>query len=55
MADAVETLGQDMQQEATNELRRVERHGCVATRPLDPVILDFEGDAVELEMATRWV
>ena len=46
VADAVEALGEDMQQEATDKLRHLERHGCVATRSLDPVVLDLEGDAV---------
>src|SRR5262245_39144082 len=40
VADAMETLGQDVQEEATDELRHLQRHSGVATQSLDPVILD---------------
>ena len=46
MADAVESLWQDMQQETANELRHLDGHGGVTTWPLDPIIFDLEGDAV---------
>ena len=45
MADGVEALGQDVKQEASDELARIEHHGLIAARSLDPVILDLEGDA----------
>src|SRR5574342_444058 len=45
VADAVEALGQDVEEEAADELVRAQRHGGVAARPLDPVVLDLEGDA----------
>src|SRR5262245_8933925 len=45
VADAVEALGQDVDEEAADELMRAERHGGVAAWPLDPVVLDLEGDA----------
>ena len=42
MADAVEALGQHMQEEPAHELARLERHGLVAARPRDPVVLERE-------------
>src|SRR5262245_57341594 len=45
VANAMEALRQDMQQEAANELGRRQRHGGVAAWPFDPVVLDLEGDA----------
>ena len=45
VADAVEALRQDVEQEAADELGRGERHGGVAAWPFDPVVLDLEGDA----------
>ena len=45
VADAMQALGQHMDQEAPDELMRGQRHGLVAAGPLDPVILPFEGDA----------
>ena len=41
VADAMEALGQDMQQEAANELAGRERHCGVAAWALDPVILSL--------------
>ena len=38
-------FGQDVQQEAADELGRRERHGRVAAWSLDPVVLDPEGHA----------
>src|SRR6516225_11640058 len=46
MADAVEALWEHMQQEAPDELVRSERHDLVPLRPLDPVVLVFERDAI---------
>ena len=45
MADAVEAFGQDVGQEPADELACLKRHGLEAARPLDPVVLVFEGDA----------
>ena len=45
MADAVEAVGQDVDQEAADELVGGERHKLVASVALGPVILPFEGDA----------
>ena len=39
-------LGQDVHQEAPDELVGRQRHRLVAARPFDPVILPLEGDAV---------
>jgi len=46
VADAVEALGQDVEQEAADELVRRERHGLVAIAPFEPIVLPCEGDAV---------
>ena len=46
VADAVEALRQHVDQEAADELVGGERHRLVAARPLDPIVLVFEGDAV---------
>jgi hypothetical protein len=43
--DAVEAPGQHVHQEASDELVGRQRHGLIAARPLDPVILPPEGDA----------
>ena len=45
MADAVQPLWQDMDQEAADELVGIERHGLVAAGTFDPVVLDLESDA----------
>ena len=62
VTDAMQALGQHMDQEAADELMCGQRHGLVAVGPLDPVILPLEGDAGLvseisrlLAMATRWV
>src|SRR6516164_436240 len=49
VADAVETLGEDVAEEAADELADVERHGRVAAGSLDPIVLDLEGDALLVE------
>jgi len=46
VADAVLALGKHVDEEAADELVRLQRHGLVAAGPLDPVVLDPEGDAV---------
>src|SRR5215471_196022 len=45
IADAVETRGQDMHQETTDELISCERHDSVTLGTFDPVVLPFEADA----------
>ena len=62
VADAVEAVGQHVDQEAADELAGGERHHLVALAALGAIVLPFEGDAVvveaisrRLEMATRWV
>jgi hypothetical protein len=49
MADAVETVGQDMQQKAPDELEDVQRHGPVADCAVLAVVLDLEGRARAVE------
>lgn len=49
MADAVETTGQHVQQEAAHELIGAERHGLVAGTAFGPVILVPERDALLIE------
>ena len=49
VADAVETLGEDVAEEAADELADVERHGRVAAGSLDPIVLDLERDASLVE------
>ncbi len=46
VTDAVLALGQHVDEEAPDELMGRERHGLVAAGPVDPVVLDPEGDAV---------
>src|SRR5271166_3167145 len=41
VADAVEALGQDVDEETADELSDVERHGGVAAGSVDPVVLDL--------------
>jgi hypothetical protein len=48
VADAVLAFGKHVDQEAANELVGRERHGLVAAGPVDPVVLDPEGDAVRV-------
>ena len=45
VTDAMQALGQHMDQEAPDELMRGQRHGLVPAGPLDPIILPLEGDA----------
>ena len=42
----MEALGQDVDEEAADELADVERHRGVAAGPVDAVVLDLEGDAL---------
>ena len=49
VSDAVETVGQDVDQEAADELVGVERHELVAGVALGPVILPFESHALAVE------
>jgi hypothetical protein len=61
VADAMEPVRQDMDQETADELRAIERHRLLAVAV--PVILPAEADLAVvsmdssrlLEMATRWV
>ena len=47
--DAVETVGQDVDQKAADELVGIEPHKLVASVELGPVILPFESDALAVE------
>ena len=49
VTDAVEPVGQYMDQKAADELVGVERHELVASVRLGPVILPFEGHALAVE------
>ncbi len=49
VTDAVETVGQDVDQEAADELVGVERHQLVAGIGLGAVILPFESHAFAVE------
>ena len=49
MADAVEALGQDVEQEAADELAGHEGHGPVSLLPVATVVLVSERDAVRVE------
>jgi hypothetical protein len=49
MANAVKAVGQDVRQEAADELVRIERHDAVARFALAPAILPFEADSGALE------
>ena len=49
VADAVEALGQHVDQEAADELVSGERHGLPPVRSVDAVILPAEGDAVVVD------
>ena len=46
MSDAMESLRQHVDQEAPDELVGRQRHRLIAGRPVDPIILVREGDAV---------
>jgi hypothetical protein len=45
VADAMEALGQHMDEKAADELADVERHRRVPAGAFDPVVLDLERDA----------
>ncbi len=45
----MEAFGQDVAQEASNELVRRERHGLLPLAPLEPVVFVLEGDAPLVE------
>src|ERR1700730_12769418 len=49
VSDAVETVGQDVDEEAADELVGVERHELVSGVALGPVIFPFEGHALAVE------
>jgi hypothetical protein len=49
VTDAVKSVGQHVDQEATDELVGVERHQLVAGVAVGPVILPFEGNALAVE------
>ena len=49
VADAVETLGEDVAEEAADELADIERDGRVAAGSLDPIVLDLECNASLVE------
>src|SRR5499425_312870 len=46
VTDAMKSIGQDMDQEAADELVGVERHKLIASVAFGPVILPFESDAL---------
>src|SRR5207253_9131762 len=46
VTDAMKSVGQDMDQEAADELVGVERHKLIASVALGPVILPFESNAL---------
>jgi hypothetical protein len=49
MSDAVETAGQDVQEEAADELGGVERHGLEAVAAFDAIVFPLERDALVVE------
>jgi len=49
VADAVEALGQDVDEESADELVCGECHALVSVSALDSVVLPLEGDAVLVE------
>src|SRR5436190_8371400 len=49
VTDAMKSVGQDMDQEAADELVGVERHKLIASVALGPVILPYERDALAVE------
>ena len=53
VSDAVEPVGQDVDQEAADKLVGVERHQLVASVGLGPVILPFESHALAVEGAAK--
>ncbi len=46
VSDAMESLGQDMDEEAPDELAGGQGHGFVANPSFVPIVFVFEGDAV---------
>src|SRR5438477_10832279 len=55
MTDAVEPVGQDVDQEAADELVGVERHELVASVALGPVILPVNNGADMVESTIRMI
>ena len=49
VADAVQALGQDVNEEAANELVGCERHHFVTIGAFEPIVLVFETDSVFVE------
>ena len=49
VADAVQASWQDVDEEATDELARGERHDLVAGAAVGSIVLVFEGDALLVE------
>jgi len=49
VADAVEALGNDVHEEAANELMGVERHRLPAIRSIEPIVLPAEGDTTVVD------
>ena len=49
MTDTVEALGQDVDEEAADELVCCERHHLVAIRAFDPIVLVVEADSIFVE------
>ena len=49
VTDAVETLGEDVGEEAADKLADAERHGGVAAGSFDSIVLDLECDASLVE------
>src|ERR1051325_4553160 len=49
VADALEAVGQHVDEEAADELVYCERHALVAIATLGPIVLSLEGDAVAVE------
>src|SRR5271167_4663473 len=49
VADAVQALGQDVDEEAADELVYCERHRLVAIGAFEPIVLVFEADSVFVE------
>ena len=47
--DSVKAVWQDVDEEAANELVRVQDHGFVPTSPFGSIIFPLEGDAVLIE------
>lgn len=49
VADAMLAFGQDVDEEAADELVRLQDHGCVSASAVDAVVFDFEGHTVAIE------